>query len=539
MAGASLFELEKSIGKLLPSQREFIFDPARFSALAGGFGVGKTRAMCLKGLVLSTVFPGNCGMLLCMQGTDLADRVLPVFMEVCPSSWIQTYNKQSKIITLKNQSQVMFRHLHDANAGAGKSRRIGANLGWFGLDQGEEADIEHFNLMISRLRLTKVSKHFAFLNLNPAGHDWIYKMFFGSQFREWSEIPLRADGTRQFYQVCRPGKNIVGIAVDSEENRKSFGGFVADEYFDSMISQYDAQWADRYIHCSFDDFSGKIFRSYQAGLDCEEFASVHNIEPFPIPPTWELVVGIDVGGDSPWAIVPAFVDEYGNIVVVEGWCKSSMNTSEVAAWIKTHLPWNSQRTTFVIDWENKLAMLELAEYGIHCRPAVKHVRTGLLRAGTFFSLRKGYPLPPWYRDTQPEERIKKFELLGSPKIYIFNTFTTCRKEFDEYVWNPNKPNEPLKTGTKRFDTCDAVRYILMSRPVASKTTAEAEKLALYEAAQVKDPLTVSAWQDYDKRVKERMDKSRGLSALKDAYREGEDETLDNRRMPTQRWEYEG
>jgi hypothetical protein len=50
---------------------------------------------------------------------------------------------------------------------------------------------------------------------------------------------------------------------------------------------------------------------------------------------------------------------------------------------------------------------------------------------------------------------------------------------------------------------------------------------------------VRAWQDYDKRVKERMDKSRGLSALKDAYREGEDETLDNRRMPTQRWEYEG
>jgi hypothetical protein len=130
MAGASLFELERSIGKLLPSQRAFIFAPERFSCIAGGFGSGKTRAGCLKGLVLSTVFPGNCGMVLCLHGTDLMDRVLPVFLEVCPPSWIQTYNKQSKIITLKNQSQIMFRHLQDAGAAGGaKTRRVGANLG--------------------------------------------------------------------------------------------------------------------------------------------------------------------------------------------------------------------------------------------------------------------------------------------------------------------------------------------------------------------------------------------------------------------------
>ena len=331
-------------------------------------------------------------MILCLHGTDLMDRVLPVFMDVCPQSWIQTYNKQARIITLKNQSQIMFRHLQDAGARGGqKTRRVGANLGFAFVDQMEEIDIEHFNVLVSRLRLTKVPKHFLFGACNPNGHDWIYSRFFRG-FKEWTEIPLDKEGKRPLYQVTRPDKDMLGVAVNSEENRQSNGGFVNDDFFDSMIRSYDAQWAERYIYCSFQEFTGKIYKSYQAGFECPEFASVHNIEPFPIPPTWELVVGIDVGGDSPWAIVPAYIDEYGNAIVVDGWTKSSMNTSEVAAWIKTHLPWNSPKTTFVIDWENKLAMLELAEYGIHCRPAVKHIRTGLLRAGTFFSLRKGYPL---------------------------------------------------------------------------------------------------------------------------------------------------
>ena len=147
-------------------------------------------------------------------------------------------------------------------------------------------------------------------------------------------------------------------------------------------------------------------------------------------------------------------------------------------------------------------------------------------------------MPPWYRTSQPEERIKKFELGGTPKLYVFNSFEVFRREHDEYVWNPNKPNEPLKTGTKRFDTCDALRYILMSRPVASKTQDEAEKVALYADAAEKDPLTVRAWQEYDKRVKERMDKARGLSTLHDAYRDGDDETFEKRKMPLSRWEFE-
>lgn len=222
----NFWELDSQIGKLLPSQKKFIFAPERFAAIAGGYGSGKTRAGCLKSLILSALFPNNIGMILCFHGTDMQDRVMPVFFEICPPSWIQDYNKQQKTVTLKNGSVVMFRHLHDPNVkGGGKSRRAGANLGFFFIDQAEECDMEHWQVMISRLRNPHAKKQFGFVSLNPCGHDWLYKLFF-STFREWKDLPKNEDGEVPLNQVCHPAYNVIGVAVNSEENRKSRGGFL-------------------------------------------------------------------------------------------------------------------------------------------------------------------------------------------------------------------------------------------------------------------------------------------------------------------------
>lgn len=534
------WELESQIGKLLPSQRAYIFAPERFACIAGGYGSGKTRAGCLKGLILSAIFPGNIGMILCYHGTDMQDRVIPVFFEICPPSWIADYNKQQKVVTLKNGSVVMFRHLHDPNAkGGGKTRRAGANLGWFFIDQMEEIEQEHWSVMISRLRNPKAKKQFGFGAINPNGHDWIYKLFY-PQYRAWKDLPVGADGKVPLMQVCHPSHNVIGVAVNSEENRKSNGGFLDDDYFDSLLKQYDHQWRDRYIYCSFDDFTGKIYKPYRASLEDDDYASVHNIEPFDIPRHWDCTVGIDVGGDSPWAIVPVYSDEHGNQIVTPGLVKPTMNTREIAAWIKMNTPWNAPNCLFVIDYENKLAMLELADYGIHARPAVKHIMTGLIRVGTYFSVRKGYPLPKWYYETQPQARINQFAKEGSPRIFCFRNFREWREEHDTYVWNPNRPNEPLKTGTKRFDTCDATRYVLMARPQPSKLDIDLDLLERYREIGSHDPLSAKAWFDLDKRIKMRQDRAAGRFILSEAYRDGDDEVfVKNVGRDQKKYEWEG
>src|SRR5205085_1166117 len=81
---------------------------------------------------------------------------------------------------------------------------------------------------------------------------------------------------------------------------------------------------------------------YEAGLTDDSVASVHNIEPFDIPRSWDCIGGIDVGGESPWAVVPAYIDPRGDIILDEGFHHRTGRVSEVAGWIKRKMPWNEK-----------------------------------------------------------------------------------------------------------------------------------------------------------------------------------------------------
>jgi hypothetical protein len=514
-------ELQDKIGRLLPSQREFIYAPERYAAIDGGYATGKSRAVILRGLLLSYIFPGNRGMFGRFRATDLEDSVVPAFMEVCPPSWIRKHTRHAPghhSVILRNNSFISFRHIHDANAKGTKTRRVGANYGWVGIDQMEELEEEHFNALDSRVRFpgtpaAPVTRHFLFGDANPAGHDWIYRRFFMGIPDKWK------DG--EFFKVVRNRPGHLGILTNSNENRESNGGFVKDDYFDAMLANFDPMWVERYIYGSFEDFTGKIYRSYVAGLEDERLASVHNIEPFDIRsrfPHWELVVGIDVGGDSPWAVVPEYIDDWGNTIAAQGLVKPGLTSREVANWIKTNLPWNNPNTTFVIDPENKVVLVELAEYGIHCVPARKERQAGIVRTQSYFHINKAMPLPPWYLETQPEDAYNRFAKKGSPRTFVFKTFREYRKDHDEYRWDDTKKNEPKITQTRRYDACDADRYIKMYRPLASKMKPNPDK---YGELRRIDPLSAREWDSLDRRIAERVYRQKGGGAAREAFSEND------------------
>lgn len=505
------FELDEKLGALLPSQHEFVFAPERFGLIAGGYASGKSRAGVTRGLILSAVIPGNVGWIMRYRGTDIEDSTKPMFFEVCPQDWIRSYNKHANTVVLRNNSVIQFRHLHDANSPM-KSRRAGANLGWAFIDQIEECEEEHWNMMVSRVRKHVHSKLFA--AMNPNGHDWLWAKSF-TQFKPWPEdaegkVGPMLDG--KFYQTFR-SKSMIAIAVNSEENRISNGGFVGDDYFDSELDQYSPEIVARMVHCSFDDYHGKLYKEYEAGLKDDGYASVHNIEPFDIPASWNLVTGIDVGGDSPWAIVPNYIDEEGNLIVVPGYHARTARIIDPANWIKNNLPYNESRATFKIDPENKTALVELSDYGVYCQVAQKEVVTAILRVNGYLHVKKGRKLPQWYLDTQPQGKITKFQHRGAPKLYVFKTAGKWREEHDEAKWDAKKPDHMMKTSVKRYDSVEAQWYATMSRPEASTFK---EKLYDYSEMSKLDPLSAREWKSYDKRTHEYREKFRGGAGLRES-----------------------
>jgi hypothetical protein len=513
------YELEEQIGEkirqLLPSQRAFIFAPERFSMISGGFGSGKTSALLTKGLILSAAIPGNVGAFLCYRGSDAEKRLVAPFLEeICPPSWRKSYNKNKRILVLRNNSVISFDHIKDSTGGAGAgtgTRRIGANWGWFGVDQAEEITPDHWDALISRLRLPRAPKKFGFGSMNPAGKDWLFERFF-QKVQPWPrDAEKRAqpiDG--RFYQAVKQADNTLGISVNSEENRISNGGFIEDAFFDSLLTTYGQQWVDRFVYGAFDDFKGRLFNDFRAGLVDYSDASVHVVDDFQIPKHWQCLVPIDVGGDSPWAVVPMYADEHGNIVITNGFHNRTGRVSEVANWIKRNVPYNESRTRFVIDPENPVATVELSEHSIYATPAQKAIMPGLLRLEGYLHVQKHRDLPHWYEETQLQDRVFKFRGKGAPQMYVMKSAMTVRKEFDTAKWDPDKVDKMYKSSTARFDAVEAARYGAMEHPEPSKVCGVED--AKFIEMEKKDPASAREWRQYAARIAARKG---GKAALRD------------------------
>lgn len=525
-------EAQAKLGELLGSQRAFIsfpqpqhIDPLKpqtifMKCLTGGWGSGKTRAMIINGLMLSARFPGNEGLIGTYHGSDLEITVIPLFFEVTPPSWIRNVRGRGKtgmIVTFVNGSKIYFKHIHDPGSGATQTRRVGANLGWVGLDQIEMMKVDHINSMMGRLRNPKARIKMLLATANPNGRDWHQKMFFPN----WQPLDPTSD---EFFRTYQTG-NIFGVHVNSEENRISNGGFIEDDYFDNIIQNEPPDWVARYIHASFEDFTGKVFKGYT--LD-----SPHNINPIPIPSHWECLIPIDVGGSGNWGVPIIYVDERGNLIVVDGFNKATGRTEEVANWIKQRAPWNDNRTTFVIDPENALAAVEFSDLGIYTRKADKRVHPGTLKTLSYFHLRQNTIPPQWFLDTQTPEAIERAKKIGVPRIFVFKTVMAWRTEHDTVVWDDKKVNHIKKDAKNRFDFVDATRYGIMTRPEPSKLPAQDK----YRELRLQDPLSAREAEAMDKRIASYIQTQRGGN-LQEMFFDGEVHPLLKAGF-NQRWEME-
>jgi hypothetical protein len=468
--------VQEKVTRLLGSQRAWLLGTQKHRAMGGGFRLGKTFSLCLGGMLVSYLMPGNKGFIGRAVGKDLAQTTIQTFFdEVCPSEMLVGKPRKVgqfgmecylKTVIPGRTSHVYFDYITDRQSG--KFHLAGGNWGWFAVDQAEEIGRNDYMKLVSRLSRKEALRKHALINFNQNGHDWIFEDFYQS-----GDYKFDVKKYPDIYHKAIVTGNKLGIIARSEENRLSNGGFVEDDYFDELRRSYPPAWCARYLDGSFDNFSGKIYADYDLG-------SVHNIEPFEIPDHWPTVVGIDVGGSVPWAIGVWRVDEYGNRVLTNDASplyRPNMNPNTVIAWLKDNTPLSSR---YVIDYENRPVMIQLQDEGIHCEPAVKDVLAGITQLMGDFWPMPGKSLPEWYRLTQPKARYDRFRDGGAPRVYIFNTCVQASKEFDNYIWNPLRPNEPVKRDDHH---CDQAKYVAAAKP----TPAVGRSVDPYAAFRLTDP----------------------------------------------------
>lgn len=152
--------------KLKEYQKGFIFDEFKYKFLTSAWGTGKTLALILAGVRESELHEGNVGLIVRKEYTDLRDSTVKDF-----EAWTGRRVNSARELVI-GKSTVMFRHIEELAAGVLQN----INLGWFGIEQGEELDSDDaFTALAGRLRKQNSSRR-GYVIANANGKNWIYKI---------------------------------------------------------------------------------------------------------------------------------------------------------------------------------------------------------------------------------------------------------------------------------------------------------------------------------------------------------------------------
>lgn len=145
-------------------QAEFLTSQRRYPALVAGIGTGKTMTAIFKMLDLMEKYPGNLGLVVRKEFTDLKDSTIKDF-EHYTGRAVGT----DKDVKVGDGSRIMFRHGDEINV----LKNI--NLGAIYIEQAEEFESdETFTFLRDRLRRKEAGLRQLFIIANTNGHNWIY-----------------------------------------------------------------------------------------------------------------------------------------------------------------------------------------------------------------------------------------------------------------------------------------------------------------------------------------------------------------------------
>ena len=387
-----------------PKQAAFHRSPAKFKLYSGGFGSGKTTALAYEALLYALEYPGTTGMIARQSYRELMDTTMKEFFDICPPELIRNFNKSNYHLTLWNGSIILFRNLDNLQ------KRRGTNLGWIAIDELSEVSESMWLELQGRLR-QKNSPRKMFACTNPNGHSWVWT--------RW----IRDAAKNKDYHIVQSA---------TQDNP-----YLPADYVQSLIDNYPEPWVKRYVFGSWDAAAGIIYEE----LDYDK----HIIKPFPIPPSWTRLRGMDYGYTNPTAVVWLAIDpDTGKVYAYDEHYAAKLTVS--------------QHKT-VVHAKTGHARIQVTA----ADPSMWRAADGDGRsiADEFMSGKERLPLIK--ANNSVAWGINKVkELLQHDRLYIFKTMENLVSEIQDYRYQDipvhrdvNAPERPVK---KDDHGCDALRY---------------------------------------------------------------------------------
>ena len=321
--------------------------------IGGGYGNGKTAAVCVKALKLCQEYPGCNGLIARSTYPKLNDTIRREFLKWCPSNWVKRMpTKDDNTLILRNGSTINFRYVaqRGKDTEQSTSNLLSATYDWMIVDQMEDPEFAHKDFMdlMGRLRgnadyigddpsMPRVGPRWFMCTLNPT-RNWCYREII-KPLHDWKRgiinpkllVEVDASGTPVLTNG-RPTPIIQLFEGSTYENVDNVG----EDYIHGMLSTYTGAMRDRFVFGEWGALSGLVYSSFDETVhmmpdeDVREYLRQLRVGGY--RPTF--AEGYDHGLASPSCYGLFFMDDDGNVFLLDGFHAVEQNVARSAKRIR-------------------------------------------------------------------------------------------------------------------------------------------------------------------------------------------------------------
>jgi terminase large subunit-like protein len=308
----------------------------------GGFGNGKTSAMCVKAIVKIAIDYPGCTILMARSTYPKLNSTLRrVFLEFCPEQWIKSFplsKNSDNTCVLTNGSIIDFRYISQRKTndeGVSVSNLLSATYDLIVVDQIEDPEITYkdFLDLVGRLRgdavyrgkdpkMPRTGPRWMFLSCNPS-RGWVYKKLVEPLHK------FQSTGLISENLLCEKDQegNIVlydgrpRVLLDLVEGSTYENAHVLPpDFIKKMESIYTGQMKDRFLRGQWASYEGLIYPEYNATIHQIRhdrlMLYLRDLIKSGYRINWQSAY--DYGMVSPSCYLLSFSDPHGNIFVLDG-----------------------------------------------------------------------------------------------------------------------------------------------------------------------------------------------------------------------------
>jgi phage terminase large subunit len=468
---------------------QFLNSRATIQLFGGGFGNGKTAAMCVKAIRIINEYPGCNGLIARATYPKLHDTIRKEFKKWCPASQIVAFpesKNSDNTAKFRDGSMCNFRYI----AQQGKtleqstSNQLSATYDWIIVDQIEDPEISEkdFYDLLGRLRgnavyrgydptMPKSGPQFMMMSCNPSA-GWVYKRIVRplKLYQERGIIgdDLLCERDKHRMPILRDGKPILMVELFEAPTHANYRN-LSEKYIRTLESTYQGQMYDRYLMGEWASYEGLVYPQWNDQVHVQPHTDMLNylddlVRYRRYEPNW--VEGYDFGIAAPSCYLLAFVDPEYKVHIVDGFHRKEFDIRDQVIQInriRAHYgvpddyifadPSVFRRFRATASTVGKSTPDLMWDYGkIRLRRGNNDIMNGILKVQSYLTVQQG-TRNPYNVDTT------------SPMLYVSDRLQCVPDEMASYMWKRDSHDVPQDEPIDENDhSLDTIKYMLSDRP---------------------------------------------------------------------------